>query len=271
MNQEVLFIMKKILIVDDEPRTREGIRKTLESWSSGQHVIETSASAVEALEWLKINNAHLVITDIRMPEISGLDLIEQIHNAPFSPIVIVISGHAEFDYAQRALKYGVVDYLLKPIDKKKLVSAVGLALQRYEDQNQIEKMKKLVDPILMATSQEERKYSLPVQEAIDYLEQHLHEPVSLRDLSEVLHMNTSYLSALFKEQTGLTFSDYLTRKRLQRAKELLLNTRLSINEISEMVGYQTPKYFVKVFRTAENVSPGRYRQHMLEGSEEKIQ
>ncbi|WP_339275208.1 response regulator [Paenibacillus sp. FSL W8-0426] len=263
--------MKTILIVDDEPRTREGIRKTLESWSSGQHTIHILSSAVEALAWLQVNHAHLVITDIRMPEISGLDLIEQIHSSPSPPVVIVISGHAEFDYAQRALKYGVVEYLLKPIDKKKLVAAAELALKRYEDRNQVEQMKKLVDPKLMETAQEDRMYSTSIREAMDYLDQHLNEPVSLRDLSRVLHMNTSYLSSLFKEQTGLTFSDYMTRKRLQRAKELLVNTRLSINEISELVGYQTPKYFVKVFRTAENVSPGRYRANLQTSSEEKIQ
>lgn len=262
---------KTILVVDDEPRTREGIRKTLEIWSSGDHEIITSSSAVEALGWLSSYKAHLIITDIRMPEISGLELIEQLGDSPHHPSVIVISGHAEFDYAQRALQYGVVEYLLKPIDKKKLIAAVELALKRNEDFDQIEQMKRLVDAKLIETAQEDRLYSEPIKEAIRYLDQHLHKPVSLRDLSLLLHMNSSYLSVLFKEQTGLTFSNYLTRKRIQRAKELLASTRLSIAEISEQVGYQTSKYFVKVFKASENTSPAKYRRQVIDNIGEKIQ
>lgn len=262
---------KTILVVDDEPRTREGIRKTLEVWSSGHHEIITSSSAVEALSWLSSNKAQLIITDIRMPGISGLELIEKLEASPLYPSVIVISGYAEFDYAQKALKFGVVEYLLKPIDKKKLIAAVELALKRNEDLDQIEQMKRLVDTKLIETVQEDRLYSEPIKEAIRYLDQHLHEPVSLRDLSLILHMNSSYLSVLFKDQTGLTFSNYLTRKRLQRAKELLANTRLSIAEISEQVGYQTSKYFVKVFKASENISPAKYRRQVIENVGEKIQ
>lgn len=82
----------------------------------------------------------------------------------------------------------------------------------------------------------------------------------MRDTAEQLHMNASYLSVLFKEQTGLTFSEYATRRKVQKAKELLSTTRLPIQEIAGQVGYQTSKYFVKVFRQLEGISPGQYRK-----------
>lgn len=70
--------MKNILVVDDEPRTREGIRKTLEMWSSGRYRIEIASSGGEALTWLENHDASLLVTDIRMPEINGLELVERI-------------------------------------------------------------------------------------------------------------------------------------------------------------------------------------------------
>ncbi|NIK69517.1 MULTISPECIES: response regulator [unclassified Paenibacillus] len=262
--------MKTILIVDDEPRTREGVRKVLESWSAGRYEITTSSSAVEALEWLEANEANLVITDIRMPEINGLELVEKLRDRQHPPVVIVISGHPQFDYAHKALQFGVIEYLLKPLDKKKLVEAVELAFRKEEELNRIERMERLVDTKLLETSEQETQYSAPVKESIQYLDEHLHEPVTMRDIADHLHMNASYFSVLFKEQTGLTFSDYLTRRRVQRAKELLTGTRLSINEIAEKAGYQTAKYFVKVFRSHEGVSPGQYRKNVSH-AEETIQ
>ncbi|GLX70271.1 response regulator transcription factor [Paenibacillus glycanilyticus] len=262
--------MKTILIVDDEPRTREGVRKVLESWSAGRYRITTSSSAVEALEWLDGNEANLVITDIRMPEINGLELVEKLRARTHPPVVIVISGHPQFDYAHKALQFGVIDYLLKPLDKTKLVEAVELAFRKEEEMNRIERMERLVDTKLLETSEQESQYSAQVKEAILYLDEHLQEPITMRDIADHLHMNASYFSVLFKEQAGMTFSDYLTRRRVQRAKELLTNTRLSINEIAEKAGYQTAKYFVKVFRSHEGVSPGQYRKGAVH-AEETIQ
>ncbi|NIK77756.1 YesN/AraC family two-component response regulator [Paenibacillus castaneae] len=262
--------MKTILIVDDEPRTREGVRKVLESWSTGQYRIETASNGIEALDWLKEHDANLLITDIRMPEIGGLDLVERIIELPNPPVVIIISGHPEFDYAQKALQFGVLEYLLKPLDKTKLIKAVETAMKREESKHRIERMEKLVDSKLLDSMGEEDSYSPQVQEAILYLKEHLHEPLTMRDTAEHLHMNASYLSVLFKEQTGITFSDYLTRRRVQRAKELLSSTRLTIADIADQVGYQTAKYFVKVFRSLEGMSPGQYRKTIAH-SEETIQ
>ncbi|RIX53178.1 response regulator [Paenibacillus nanensis] len=262
--------MKTILVVDDEPRTREGVRKALEAWSNGKHRIATATSGVEALEWLKENEANLLVTDIRMPEIGGLELVERISRLPHPPVTIIISGHPEFDYAQKALQFGVVEYLLKPLDKLKLVQAVELALKREEEQSRIERMEKLVDRKLLESAGQDNRYSPPVQEAIKYLDDHLEEPLSMKEVADFLHMNASYFSVLFKEQTGLTFTEYVTRRRIQRAKELLSGTRLSVAEIAERVGYQTDKYFVKVFRSLEGTSPGQYRKS-VSASEETIQ
>ena len=263
--------MKTLLIVDDEPRTRQGVRKTLEAWSAGRYRIETVASGVEALEWLKEHSAHLIITDVRMPEIGGLQMLEAIQGneggtgigsgSHHKPVVIVISGHAEFDYAQKAIQLGVVEYLLKPLDKPRLIQAVEKALEAEEERHRIGRMEKLVDPKLLEAGQE-AKYGQPVRDAIAFVDEHMRDAIGMKQVADHLHLNASYFSVLFKEQTGFTFSEYLTRRRLQRAKELLAQTRMPIGEIAEQVGYQTAKYFIKVFKDSESISPSQYRRQV---------
>lgn len=254
--------MRTILIVDDEPRTRLGIKKALDIWAAGDYRIECVDSGVQALEWLSHDTANLLITDVCMPEVSGLDLIRGLRDHPVRPVAIVISGHAEFEYVQAALRYGAVNYLLKPIEKQELLEVVTQALKQEEDRHRIERMEKLVDPKLLALEDQNVRLGQQVKEAAEYIEGHLDEPLTLAFLAERLHMNASYFSVLFKEQMGIPFTEYLTRRRIQRAKELLLQTRLPVGEISERVGYQTDKYFIKVFKQQEKISPSRYRQEV---------
>jgi len=251
---------KTILIVDDEPLTREGIRKTLEAWSAGRHQIISSCNGVEALEQLGSRLVHLLITDIRMPEMNGLQMVEATRSFGHKPVTIIISGHPDFEYAQSAIQLGVVNYLLKPVKKVKLIEAVEQALRVEEERERVETMEKMVDTRLMHAKTSANHYSPPVQQAVQYVADHLQEQFGMREVANHIHLNPSYFSALFKEQAGFTFSEYVTRSRLQKAKELLLQTRLPITDISEQVGYLTPKYFIKLFKDYEKISPNQYRK-----------
>lgn len=261
---------RTILIVDDEPRTRQGIKQTLEIWAAGRYSVETADNGIEAQERLQQGRVHLLITDVRMPEISGLDLIRSLKGETRKPVIIVISGYAEFQYVQEAMRLGAVNYLLKPLDKQELLQVVEGALKLEEEGQRREKMEKMVDPKLLEMDSEQAGMGEPVKEALAYVEQHLHEQLTMAEIAGRIHLNASYFSVLFKEQTGVSFSEYLSRLRVQRAKELLLQTRLSIGEIGERVGYKTDKYFIKVFKSLEDISPSRYRQQ-LNGQQEDIQ
>lgn len=258
---------RTILIVEDEIRTRQGFSKTLEAWSAGKYRIETAESGQAALAWLESYPAHLLITDIRMPGISGLDLIEmQQRHSDCKPVAIVISGYAEFEYAQRAMQLGVVNYLLKPVDKQQLVQAVEQALTIESSRQRIEKMEKLVDLRLLETKETRAGYNPLVRDALLYLDEHFHEPITMKQVADMLHLNPSYFSVLFKEQTEMTFSEYISRLRMLRAKELLLHSALSIGEIADRVGYQSDKYFIKVFKSFEGISPSKYRSYTKDES-----
>lgn len=253
-----------ILIVDDEPKTRQGLQRMLESWGGGSYRVLTADNGHAALEVLKEREIDLLITDIRMPEISGLSLASQVEAMGLTrkPAVVLVSGYAEFDYAQQAIQLGVVNYLLKPIGKDKLLAAVEQALQAGEKRNRMSMMHRIADPRLMETDCS--SVSKPVADALLYVDKHLEQVFGLREVADAIQLNPSYFSVLFKEQMRMTFSEYVTRRKLQRAKELLLRTKLSVAEIAERTGYQTIKYFHKLFKEYEGCSPGQYRAEMVE-------
>lgn len=259
-----MFNTKTILVVDDEPRTRQGLKNMLEVWGGSHYEVKAADNSHDALAIVNSGPVHLLITDIRMPEISGLSLVKLLDSAPlpYKPAVILISGFAEFEYAHQAIQLGVVNYLLKPIRKDKLIDSVEQALKVSEERNRISRMQRILDPKLIQVIENQEPMSEQVKEAIRYVEKNLDQGFGLREVAEHIHLNPSYFSVLFKEQMQMTFIEFVTRLRIQKAKELLLQTRLPVAEIAERVGYQTTKYFNKVFKEYEGHSPGIYRQEI---------
>ncbi|WP_449538959.1 response regulator transcription factor [Ferdinandcohnia sp. Marseille-Q9671] len=251
---------KNIVIVDDEPRTRQGLQRTLETWNNGEFTILTADSGEEVLRIAEEKKIHILLSDIMMPEMTGLQLLKQIKDRDMSPVVIVISAYSEFSYAQEALRLGVINYLLKPIGKKKLIEAVEEAVKVMQKQVRAGMIEKVVDEKIVNVTTNMDSTKDTIREAISYIDQHLKDELTMKDVASHVHLNSSYFSVLFKEQTNVTFSEYVTRRRIQRAKELLLSTKLPINEIAEEVGYKTSKYFIKIFKENEGMTPSTYRK-----------
>ncbi|WP_208025315.1 response regulator transcription factor [Bacillus salipaludis] len=251
---------KTFLIVDDEPRTRQGLKKTLDAWADGKYQIFTAANGEEAIGLMQKQKVHILITDIRMPEITGLQLLKMAKEQNIFPVIIVISAYSEFEYAQEALRLGVINYLLKPISKKALIEAVEDALQAVEKQERAGMMEKVVDKKLVDASTQNPLDRGPIREAMDYINKNIKNELTQKEVADHVHLNPSYLSVLFKEHVKLTFSEYVTRRRIQRAKELLITTNFPINDIAEESGYKTAKYFIKIFKELEGMTPSAYRK-----------
>ncbi|OLS40023.1 DNA-binding response regulator [Bacillus sp. MRMR6] len=252
---------KTLLIVDDEPRTRQGLNKILDTWANGNYQIFTAANGEEAIERMKQHKVHILITDIRMPEITGLQLLKIAKEQGIQPVIIVISAYSEFEYAQEALRLGVINYLLKPISKKVLIEAVEAAVQEVEKQERAGMIEKVVDTKLVQAGTQNPSNREPIREAIEYINLNLKNELTQKEVADHVHLNPSYLSVLFKDHVKLTFSEYITRRRIQRAKELLIATNLPINDIAEESGYKTAKYFIKIFKELEGVTPSAYRKN----------
>ena len=118
----------KLLIVDDEKYIRSSLKSGYDWYSLGFDEVFEAAKVVEALGIINNNTIEVIITDIKMPKLSGIDLIKKISLTSPDSKIIVISGYDYFEYAQIALKYGVVDYLLKPARIEDVVEAVKKAI-----------------------------------------------------------------------------------------------------------------------------------------------
>ena len=238
--------MYSVYIADDEMWVIVGLKKRIEKTGLPFQVIGEANNGVMALEEIEKKKPDILFTDIRMPGYSGLELLRK---KELQTKVILISGYAEFEYAQSAIRNGAYDYLLKPIDQEKL----QIVLERI-----------LGDGAGILENEQELVAPSTIRKIMDEIKEHYTENITLTGLAEKYAISVSYLSELLKEHLQLSFSEYISSKRIQKAKELLADESLSIEQIAEQTGYNDYFYFTKVFKKNTGISPSKYRKNLLE-------
>lgn len=128
----------RIIIVEDEPNTREGIMNMIRRYTDHQ-VAAVAENGEEGLEMIEKYRPHLVITDVRMPKMNGLDMLEEVKKRHIDVQAVVLTGYSEFEYARQALRLGVTEYVLKPLELDDFLSALEQAEARLE-QKKAERM-----------------------------------------------------------------------------------------------------------------------------------
>ncbi|MED1913915.1 response regulator [Bacillus thuringiensis] len=251
--------MYKVLLVEDERMIREGLKTLIENGASGFAVMAEAENGKDALQYMRTEIPDLIVTDIRMREVDGLALIGKIREMYEELPIVIISGYGDFHYAQKALKYKVSDYLLKPIDRLELVSTLAKIRQVLDRKKKVREEENSVD----GSHREERQI---IRKVKAFIHDHLDGDLRLQTLAESVHLNPIYLSQLFKTETGENVSDYITQVRMNRAKRLLHETSLKVYDIARLVGYQSAKHFMLVFKKEVGMTPGSYRD--LVGSED---
>ncbi|MDT9717712.1 response regulator [Paenibacillus sp. ClWae2A] len=446
----------RLLIVDDGHYVVEYMKHLLDWNTFGIDQIETMTNSIEARDMLTQNHIDILITDIRMPEVSGIDLLQHIHQHNLPTKVIILSGYSEFEYAQQGIRLGALDYLLKPVDKDDVEKAMSKAInnitktrpaqsvawenfdgleyllsllghnetlrkqydvyieflgrrrmccfklegftQEHEDvikhavgdkldrlvwasgtrlfglvpeevaaeltikleqsvasppflladrnvtrqmfyrfflnedvysedfsgifnhspscgdwesagniikkydQIRLQKQKVifLMETILYVYLTDKDRNSsetvdwifnqlrhpdelwlalmervnrirnnkqMSIQTIVDkvqsYIEDHLSHGLSLDELGKVAHLHPVYFSKLFKQETGENVSNYISRKRLEKASQLLQDSALRVADIAQMVGYRKNQYFIQLFKVEYGVTPYQYRRNMI--------
>ena len=238
--------MRKILICDDEAILRQGIRKILETCYRDMEIRECS-DGMEGYKTMAVWNPDAVITDIRMPVLDGLAMIEKAQADGITAQYVVISAYRDFEYARTAIRCGVREYILKPVNRFELTDCVSRLLDMKEPEDVEEET---------GTAPEE---SGSIGRAVQYIENNFYRNISLEEVSQVVHMNTAYFSTLFKKQTGKKYIDYVTDLRMEKARKLILNTDLKIVNIAEMVGYSSTKHFARIYKEKYGVTPNGER------------
>ncbi len=358
----------KVVIIDDEPWTRDVV-KTLGDWEGlGLEIVGEASDGEYGLELILQTSPDIILTDVKMPHLNGIDLVDILRKRENNSLVIFISGYDDYSFIRSALKLDAVDYLLKPLKEeelnKQLSSCVRLLSQRKEsdkktislesgfleapwagkyyalrdnlcdslntsDQaiikdrfNEIYKlitkgegeepdkgimvciyynlmnslehflitrdekpneilegkettfvfsgdstlveMLQYVQRLYLEASRKIQEYSryrnrLDINKIKKYVEEHYSEALTLELTASIFYVSKEYLSKVFKNDTGKGFSEYLTTLRMERAKELILDYKIPIKEVGELVGYLDQAHFYKTFKKYYGKTPGEIR------------
>lgn len=392
--------MKSVLIVEDETLIRLGIRAMLEATGLQIMIAGDASDGREALDFMKRNPVDIVVTDIQMPIMNGLEFIEVCKQQYPDTVFLVLSSYEKFDYAQAAIRLGVKDYMLKSSMNVEtfrasirsiLNSAYGIVSTDITEQstNRISLLKEhilnnqlrrerpnllpaesetfrypfwegqthvcLIGPGSMYKGSSEQIQSLlqrliwmihdqsptmdmeaisirgvgilifagagaieenhwrawlseirekirevinvelhweeraslqdwrqirqfcqklilnfrmmdqeekanPILKAMNFMQDHFEEPISLNQVAAQIHMSSSQFSRMFKEVTGFSYIRYLSDLRFEKAKAYLEDSGLTAMSIGKLVGYPNPRYFSKWFKAMTGITPGEYRK-----------
>lgn len=260
------MLMYKVVVIEDETLTRRGLILTI-PWNEHKcEVIGEAGDGAEGIELAESLQPDIIITDINMPGIDGLSMIEQLKEST-SAEFIIFSGYSEFEYAKRAIKLGVHGYLLKPVDDDEFLSVLDETVETIEKSRNYDKMLKEIDRLdqsdvrrLFSKTEKSGTYKDKyVESAIEYIKSYYAEDVTVRSAAESLNMSESYLAKVFHSSTGYTVLEYLTMYRIEKAIELLHQGDMRTYEVANMVGYQDTKYFSRLFRKFTGMTPSEYR------------
>ncbi|MGL4346436.1 MAG: response regulator transcription factor [Cellulosilyticaceae bacterium] len=251
--------MYKVLLIDDEVFIREGMKAIIPWEELGCQIIGEAQDGEEGVEKILTLKPDIVISDIRMPRKSGLEMIDEIKTLNQNIQIIILTGFREFEYAQQAIRLGVLRFLLKPSKLDELKEAIVAA---------IENLKEAAEDTTVGKSESEakelegEKVHFLVKQAIDYIHRNYNKKLDLQTVSDELFVSTWHLCKVIKKQTGTNFVDLLNEVRIDQAKKLLLESNMKIYEIAEQVGYADTAYFSKIFKKIANVTPNEFRNKM---------
>ena len=252
----------KILIADDEKLIRNGMTTILDWESQGHKIVGAVEDGLQALDYIKSNDVDILITDIRMPLLDGLELIREVKNVKPDLICIILSGYDEFEYARAAIDVGAFAYLLKPVDSASLIGLVEKAkneiLNRQEILNRLIRNLKMNQSSTLLDKNLDDENLANIEQAADYIKKNFTDSsTSLCSVAKFIGYEPTYFSKLFKKKNNISFVNFMIDLRIEKAKELL-EGGVAAKDVCFMVGYESYPYFSKLFKEMTGMSPRQY-------------
>lgn len=243
----------KLLIVEDEATILNGMANYIRRNSLTIDDVLTAKNGQEALDILFRFKPQVMLLDIGLPVKSGIDVMREAKAAGALPCTVILSGHDEFRYAQQAMRFGAVDYLLKPSRSSEILETVEGLFAKLLGEKASGQTKKAPD---IAAG------SPLIQAALRFIDENYATEISLPAVAEALGVTPSYLSTLFKRTLGYGFSEHLNRVRIDRACDYFIDRKIRTYEVAYKVGFIDEKYFSSVFRKVKGMTPSAYRKSL---------
>lgn len=249
--------MYKVMIIDDEPIIVEGMTQSIpwEKWDC--EVVGTAGDGEEGRDLIKTHKPHIIFSDIAMPGVDGLAMISGLKSEFEDMEVSILTGYRDFDYAQQAIRLGVTRFLLKPSSMEELEESISAMVANLKKKN-----------IMSDTEMEEDTTTGPassfvVKHALQYMERHYAERLTLYDVAEHTYVSQWHLSKLLNKHTGQSYSEILNAIRIKHAQKLLRDSSLRIGDVAERVGFLDMAHFSRVFKKVVGMSAQEYRNREL--------
>ena len=267
--------MIRLLIADDEKLEREALAEMVARRFEHEVVLELAENGRKAADTAVLWGADLILMDIEMPGMSGLDAARAVLAQRPGCRVIFVTAYSLFQYAHEAVHLGACDYLLKPVDPDELEASIRRAMRQVEAERKLEELataKALPEPQDAGAApaedaaDEDSPAAMVMAQVRRYLEDNYMFDLSLDSVGEILHISPAYLSAQFKKYQKMNFLDCLTELRINAAKKLLADPLRSTAEVASMVGYDDSSYFARAFKKRTGMTPTQYRRQAGRGA-----
>ena len=264
----------KVLLADDEQIERMALARRLLKRFGESLVILQAVDGTEAIKLCSQERCQIVIMDISMPEMNGVEAAEQIRRLDEGCEIIFLTAYDEFSYAKRAIAIHALDYLLKPCEEEELTSVMEEAMRRIQRRRQFEELNRNSE-CLEEESRQEEVYGEEFKDEADmeepdrlgqaaekirrYIQKNYMRDISMQDAARMMNYSDAYFCKLFKQCFDQNFTAYLTAFRIHEARRLLREKNVSVREVSMLVGYYDANYFDKVFKRITGMNPSEYR------------
>ena len=259
--------MIRLLIADDERLEREALVEMVSRRFEHEVVLETAENGRKAADTAILWGADLILMDIEMPGMSGLDAARAVLAQRPGCRVVFVTAYSLFQYAHEAVHLGACDYLLKPVDPDELEASIRRAIRQIETEPEAPTAPEAPAPA--HPESENQQTALVMAHVRRYLEDNYMFDISLDSVGEILHISPAYLSAQFKKYQKMNFLDCLTELRINAAKELLNDPFRSSAEVASMVGYEDASYFARAFKKRTGVTPTQYRKQAAKAAKDQ--
>ena len=250
--------MYSLVIVDDETAILEQLKSVFNWEEMGFSVAGCFTDANDALEYLRKNGADILLTDINLGSKTGLELAADARNLLPDITLVILSAYSDFEYARTALRYRMFDYLLKPVTYADITNCFSAVKAKLDASAGVKK----TDPSGKPDNEgADKDYRITIVK--QYIEKNIGGDITLENMASLVSMNPAYFSRFFKRSTNVYYADYVTRRKMEKAIELLRNPGNRIFEICTMVGYFSKQNFYKRFHQYTGRTPVEYRNKVL--------
>ncbi len=231
--------MKRIFIVDDEVYCIKILSNLIERYQVPMNICGSAISGESAFLMIKEMRPDIVFIDIEMPGMNGLDVIRKLkEECDYNVHFVIISAYDNFKYAQDAMRLGVTDFLLKPIDNDEFINMIERVFGFRFTSNQ------------------------RFNEILAYMHEQYADDIQLIHCAKTFHMSTNHITRLFKQNLGIGFTAYKNKLRIEKAKIQFQETDKSIKEICKDVGFANINYFYRVFKENLGKTPKEYQDNV---------